>query len=108
MSIKKLTIILAATLVLTGCNEDPEEQNAKAENVIACAFNKNADAKAKACDALNASEKRILKCAVGSNQGPRKMRCKDLSESEQKLVPRIDAARPRGTTFNFTTRKMGE
>lgn len=108
MTNKNYLFILAAALILSGCDDNPEEKAAKAEHIIDCAFNKNAQDKATACNSLNESEKRILNCAVKAGDGSRKERCKSLSEAELELIPRIDAARPKGTHFEFNTRKLGE
>lgn len=79
-----------------------------AEKVIACAYPKNPEAKAEACNALNESERRILNCATKSVNGSRMPNCKLLSDYELKSVPIVDAHRPHGTHFNLApVRKLG-
>ncbi len=86
-----------------------ENHLAKANRVIACAFNDDPNKKAAACAILGDSEKRVLKCAIHPKNKSRLETCSDLSKDELKLVPIVDAHRKHGTQFDLgNVRKMGK
>lgn len=103
-----ISFILGGWLISTSALAE-ENHLAKANRVIACAFNDDPNKKAEACTILDDSEKRVLKCAIHPKNKSRLETCSDLSKDELKLVPIVDTHRKRGTQFDLSNvRKMGE